>query len=811
MSKHGRWWLILTVIVVTVLSGATAVLAAWLHLPARLSAATDVCDIEPRTVMSADGEWLASVWIKGRQVNDGCVSRGAAVLRWAGQNGWSDPVRLTLPAGYGNGCFVHADVALNGPIAHLVTTLWAPCDDVQANSLIAYYTCNLQTGVCSAGTGVTSQAGAENLRFSDARIVLDSQNLPHIVYGRGDHSLAQGKLFYTRNLGSGWETPLRISSDTEMSYRPSLAASNGRIHIVWENHRDYTDGLGRPRQRGDVRYRYCAEAGSCGSIIGYPSPTTLDETTYPVPGIAAHGDRVILTWNVCADIDRNPPCEKFYLMYARSNANGTGFLSQPREVGTETEMQYINMSTRFYAGTDDTNNEAGEYATHLNARVELDAGEMPHLVWQMREGAGYVLTTTHAISATEESFTWAQGESPQSGTGSDNRVYPSLGLTAVDETWAHHFVYMQTWREGEWNRSQIFYDVAGPARLLLRLSYTERTSGLPQGRAQVITAHVQAEDGTGANGVPVIFTTTLGSFAPDGYGTAQVQTTTDAQGMVTLTLYSNQVGTAHVSAWADAVDNLQWDDGEPGAVLTQTWVFTGTPFLTVLPGPVRARDWITAVVVDHPYADLNHPEGGGQPLPYYLWWCQVDAPDDPPAQQIGEEFYVNIDTWDHAATFQVPDDVTGTYRLETHTSSGGNPCDTPDTQVAASDVLTATSGPPSTPLITVDKARPFPGGTIIATLWNHGNGVYDVWWCTESGQNIAQNVADNVAVTTPDEELKMPVPLQVPLEATAGLYRLESHSDSPEARCGNMTTYVASSALIWPYARVYLPLIMRKK
>lgn len=812
MGKNWQRWATAAVIV-TVLSGTTAVLAAWLHLPVRLSAVSDVCDLEPRTALSADGAWLASVWIKGRQINNGCVSRGAAVLRWVttgpDQTGWSALTTLPLPSGYSNGCFVHADIALNGSQAHLAATVWAPCDHTSANSAVVHYTCNLVTGVCSPGTVVVAQSGTGNLRFSDARIVLDGQNHPHIAYGRGDHWLAQSRLFYTRNLGSGWETPVQISSGTETSYRPSLAASNGRIHIVWESHSDYTDHLGRLRQRGDVRYRYCAEAGTCSTTLYFPSPTTLEETTYPIPSIAARGDRVILAWNVCADIDSNPPCNKFYLVYARSDTNGAGFISQPKEVKTETLMQYIGMSSNYYVGTDNSNNEAGEYATHLNAKVALDAETMPYLTWQMQQGTGYVLTTTHAISTTSEGFIWTTDESPQSGDGSDNRVYPSFELTEVDDALAHHFVYMKTWRDENWSRSQIYYDAVSPARPTLHLSYIERTSGLPYGRAQVITAYVQQENGTGIGGAPVIFTTTLGSFAYNGYGTQQIEATTNAQGMITLTLYSNQVGTAHVHAWINSVGNLQWDTGEPGAVLTQTWFFTGTPSLTTVSGPVLAGDLINAAVVDHPYANLADPEEGGQPLPYYLWWCRVDAPEGPPSQQIGEDFYVDVDTWDRSVVFQVPEDVTGTYRLETHTSSSGNPCDEPATRVAVSGVLNTSSELPDTPLITVGNTRPAPGSTIVATLRNHENGVYDVWWCTESGKDITQNVADDVTVTTPEEQLAMPVTLQLPSGAS-GLYRLESHTNDPDATCGNPATHVATStSLIWPSSRIYLPLVMR--
>lgn len=807
MGKRWRWWVTIAVSIAA-LSGATLALAAWVHLPARLSESTAVCDVEPRADLSDDGNWIASVWIQGRKVNNGCVSRGPAVVSWAttatSQGGWSRRIALPLPTGYSSGCFVHADVALDDNTAHIASTIWYPCDQMNADSLIVHHTCDLLAGNCSQPTIVASQLGSEDLRFSESKIELDSQHRPHIVYGRGTHSLALGKLFYTRYIGAEWSAPLQLSPGSETAYRPSMAYSNARIHVVWETHRDYLDNQGRWRQNGDLRYRYCEEAGACGTYVGYPSPTQLVETTYPFPDITAQDGRVILTWNVCADVDANPPCEKFYLVYARSNTNGTSFPIEPLEVGTDMLMRFISFSTRHYPGSDGDDNQAGEYASHLNPTIALDPAGLPYLAWQVKQDGGYIITTTRAISETYSNFTWSPEGLPDFGAGSDNRVYPSLELTTVDDTQALHLVYMQTWREGIWGRSQIYYDVFSPARPTLSLNYLERTSVLPHERAQTITARVAREDGTGEVGVPVVFTATLGSFSYDGYGVSQIQTTTDAQGDATVTLYSNLTGTAHVGAWIDSVNDLNWDVEEPRDMLTQTWVYSGTPALVTVPGPVRPGNWITATITDHPYSDLADPEGGGAPLSYVLWWCPVDAPDEPISQQIGESFLVDIDTWTYAPIIEVPGGVTGTYRLETHLDPLGNPCEDPGSRVAATDELSATLVYPPDPLITIGDGRPYPGGVMTATLRQHAADTYSVWWCTDSGNSIAQVVADNTQVDSDAVDIDLVVPI-----AAVGLYHLESHSDAPESTCGNPNTYVAESSLIWPSFRVFLPLVMR--
>lgn len=809
MGRHWRWW-VGVVVILAALYGAVGVLAAWVHLPARLSDEASVCDIEQRADLSADGHWLATVWIQGRKMGDGCVSRGPAVLRWAtteaSQTGWSERLSLPLPGDYSTGCFVHADVALSGSQAYIAATVWAPCDNLNADSAIAYYTCDLQSGVCNPATIVTSELGSNNLRFSEAQIALDSLARPHIVYGRGTHALAEGKLYYTRNLGAGWITPRLVSPPNENAYRPALAASNGRIHIVWERHRDYEDPQHRMRQIGDVRYRYTEEAGDFGTVVGYSYPTNLVEPSYPIPAIAALGERVVLTWNVCADVDGNPPCNKFYQVYTRSNANGNGFLSQPLEVGTEIELRFISLSSHFYWGSDGDDNPAGEYAAHLNSAIALDPQGFPYLAWQIQEGSGYVITTTHAISETFTNFTWATGAQSQSGDGSDNRVYPALELTTEGSTQALHLLYMKTWRQGVWGRSQIFYDASSPTRPTVHLNYTERTSGLPSGRAQVITAYVQKEGAVGVAGVPVVFTTTLGSFSHTGYGMPEITTLTNAQGEATVTLYSNQVGVASVSVWADSVENMTWDTEEPGAVLTQTWFFVGTPALTVSSAQVMGGQWISATAFLHPFTDLTDLEGDGQPRDYFLWWCPVVAPEDPPSQQVGEDFQVDVDTWARSLMVEVPYGAEGTYRLETHSDSSGDPCESPDSLVAASPFMTATSEYPPGALITIEEGRPYPGDTLAAMLRQHPSSTYDVWWCTNSGKHIAQIVAVDVNV----DSSAVVASLRVPLQAS-GVYHLESHTNALGATCGNLSTYVASSSLLWPRSRVFLPLVLRNK
>ncbi len=291
----------------------------------RLSETNEVCDAEPQVASNADGSWIASVWVRGKLVDQSCVYRNRAALSWATETGalsaWHEPVVLPLPGG---ACAVHTDVSLAGTTAHVVTTYWSPCDASNADSAIRYYQCNLVAGTCTAMGDAVYQLGFLDRRISEVKVELDGQNRPQVVYTAGQHSLAQGDIFYTRYTGTSWSAPIKVSTGPKVDgfFRPALAVSDGRAHFVWERHRNTVEG----RSRGDVQYRYCeVETGVCAPELPisflYPDEYT-DETTYPLPAITARDGHVFIAWNVCADVNTNPPCEEFKLLYARSNDNG---------------------------------------------------------------------------------------------------------------------------------------------------------------------------------------------------------------------------------------------------------------------------------------------------------------------------------------------------------------------------------------------------------------------------------------------------------------------------------------------------------
>ncbi len=806
MSKQWRNWLVLALFTGLLLYSVNWVLAAWVHLPGVLSVNNSECDLEPRTALSADYNRLAAIWIQGRKVNDGCVSRGTAVLRWVTQNStqntWSAPLYFQAEP---LSCMVHADVSVRGDTVHVAATVWSPCDELESDSRVVYTTCDLTTGVCAALTNVVAQDGAAGRLLTDVHIEADVQNRPHIVYGQAAHDLTNALIFYTRKLGAAWDTPKQLSPNNESSYRAATAYSNGKIHITWENHRDYKDVHNNTHQNGDVRVISCAEAGACApfsTVYRSVAPLRL-EGTYPLPSIAARDDRVLLVWNVCADLLADPPCERFYLVYVRSDNNGETFSSEPLEVGTNTQIRFINNSTRFYQSSDVTE-LAGEYATHIRPSVTLDPANLPYVAWHMKQAAGYVISATRAISATADFFTWSDANMGPFGAGLDNRIYPEIALTPYTGAQALHLVYMKTWLEGVWLRSQILYDVQSPARPVFQFLDTTREAGLPEGRMQHIAGQVRLADGTPLSGVAVVYSTTLGGFSVNGFGPTQTIVTSNAQGYVTATLYTNLAGATQVRAWIDSTQDYRWASEEPSDVLTQTWTLAHAPSLATSPGPVMAGDLITAALAYHPYAN---PLEVGQVWEYTVWWCPAGPNTTPASQQVAGPFTIDMQTWAYEnLMLEVPQEVSGTYRLESHNSGLDDLCDDPTSLMAASAPLQASSVVLPGVLL-IGNARPYPGEVMTATLQQHPtSSLYDVWWCTNSGKPISQVVVSDVTV---DAEGFETVSLQTPLQAQ-GLYHLESHeADAIGATCGNLTTREAASALIWPRSKILLPLIMR--
>ncbi len=514
-------------------------------------------------------------------------------------------------------------------------------------------------------------------------------------------------------------------------------------------------------------------------------------------------------WNVCADVDSDPPCNSFYLLYTRSDANGTAWLT-PREVGSERSVTSIDLSIRTYAGTDNglDTNLASEYAASTRPAAVLDDSRLPYVAWQVAQGQGYVITMTHAVEGNTSSFTWGDGPSPQIGAGSDVCVAPGLMLAdpALDDGGVH-VTFMKAWLESTGtvaaSRAQIYYDYRGMRTRTIEADSPVATRALPQERATIVRARVLDLGGAPVPGVAVTFATDFGSFDFSGSGATSASGTSDVTGWAAVTLYTNLPGTASIDAWLDTSEDGSIDAWEPTVAQSRAWASNVTPAIDVGASWVMAGDLLTATLTNHPYATV---EQEGHSTPYVLWWCP-----GPGAVAVQEEVAGPLTT--DIATWSVPDIVIrapiaaqGDYVLRSYVAGvGADPCDLPDRVAVSAEIAITAAPPPLTPWITVSDDRPAPGASMGTNLISHATGVYGVWWCPAAPGAAPVEVKLANATVAADGATTSLI-LQVPTGA-AGLYRLESHTGS--GTCGDVTTRYGLSGLIDPTSRVMLPLVLR--
>lgn len=665
--RRRLWIILLSGLLVALFAGLSQQATAHLvHGPTLLSDPTAECSaVEPRLATSADSQWLAVSWIQSTQNSAGYCKdgQGRAVLRWATegstQAGWSAPLTV-FDGSAASDCVVHTDIAMHGTTVHVVATAWSPCYNL-TSAAIYYRTCDLTTGSCSPTETVASTTSG---RMLDARIALDDQGTPYVIYNQGQDDASGGEVYFARKSGSSWTTVTELSQSNTYcqsnAYRPGIAwtqATEGsRLLFVWEN-----------RTTRDLCYRVCPASGTCTTTpVNFRPWTSQYETTAPLPVVVAKGDRVVLVWQVCVDVNLNTPCQSFDLLYARSNDGGTGFLSEVREVGTDASTMGIH---RAYPGTDQE--QEATYAAHLRPAATMDTAGQLHVTWQISTtGVNTRIATTHVISATNQYFTWVTRDNEWQGQGDDVRLLPVIRMAspAVDPEGMHQ-VFMQ--QAAGATTYRIYYDYFGSRRVAgLVLQPFTATAMLPDTRDLPVVARVLNNGGAPVQGSAVTFSIKnpdpnsldTASFNYAGVDDSPITLFTDANGWITTTIYANRPVTVNVTAWLDYDGNLEIDETESSATVSRTWVmdpsYTGGYILVDNYAP-KPGDPLQVNVRDHQYA----ADG------YSLWWCPITGTVKTrlfytPTVQTPVNFDLEIRT---------PLGVSGGYyRIESHEGDGGS-------------------------------------------------------------------------------------------------------------------------------------------
>ncbi len=469
--------------------------AAYSFKPQYLSDESALCSaVLPRLDMSADGQWMAAVWIQGTRYQRGtelaCRRAGGAMLRWTtgtgAANDWSAPVQIAAGHPPTGSCVIHTDVAVTSTttgqaVAHIVATVRDPCfidsSDQAQRTVLQYYTYALPGGPLSEPEEVVVTYNADHALIRTVRVALDGDGRPHIVYSVADDyadpGQENGKIYYTYQQADGtWyveinpstQAPKPLSDPSTNAFNPEIVWAGGRAHIVWEIHKPSTEGRAL---NGDVHYAHCSQDAGCWPDLPLPLDTNVE--TYPYPSVAVQGDRVIVAWNRCVELDSNPPCETFVVLYGRSNDGGETWsttTSGGKIVGTDQAIgDYVPSLIK--NGTDRTD---VEYVTFMRPVVALDREGYPWVAWQtkvMTSGASvYVITSTYAISATDASFTWAN----PGWYGGDQLLDAVASALAV----AHfttpgkrgeHLLYMRSVMVNGTEMYRIYYDYFGDNRV----------------------------------------------------------------------------------------------------------------------------------------------------------------------------------------------------------------------------------------------------------------------------------------------------------------------------------------------------------
>ena len=435
----------------------------------QISRNTACTGVKPRAVMTSDGEWLATVWIEGDASSGQCRDSGKAVLRRAQRSdttyNWQEPQTIMEgQANADNACVTHADVRVYGATAHIITVKRAPCLGENPSSSVQYFSCDLPTGNCIAPESITWNSNVGQI-ITDAELYADDNGKLHVVYDMGTIGAANSsEIYYLRKIDDSWQEAPGTNLSTGVwiegafvdyaAYAPRVDGSGGRLHVVWDAHT--LSGGGFPL------YRYChTDTGTC-PVEGGPKQINPqwsgDMGTYSLPIIAAHGNRVLTIWHYCSEDPFEAPfCDKFQLIYSRSDDNGSNFIAPQISEDAVGGSYPYNPGTGF--PSTDASNTA--YNNHLQPALALDASGLPWVAWHSANNSiysAYMITSTIAISQTELAFNWEY----QTGwsIGENNldraRVSPVILISYQPTTSGMHLIYMAKNASGS-DHYQVYY------------------------------------------------------------------------------------------------------------------------------------------------------------------------------------------------------------------------------------------------------------------------------------------------------------------------------------------------------------------
>jgi hypothetical protein len=325
--------------------------------------------------VSSDGDRLAAVWAEAYVSGEGKPPHGNIDLSWASESVGLIWTKRRVYTGSSSECAVRAAVAVTGTspyTAHLAYVVQSPCSDPNYMEIL-YQPCPLTYGApCGASRVMVSRtlSGPDEFGFRHVDITLDAESDPHLTYA--SYVGVTGTLYYRALSGgilqSEEQPPFSVGRACNS---PSIAWSNGNVHLVWED-----------ETVREIHYMRRPEIGS------WEEQAPLDDygtDTRPPrnPDIAARGSQVIAVWDMGHDCPAGSPlpaCTEYSVAFLRSNDDGVNwFFNNWREVGTNRAGGQDNVY--FSADGNGDSEDWPDSILFLQPSVALDGDALPTVVW----------------------------------------------------------------------------------------------------------------------------------------------------------------------------------------------------------------------------------------------------------------------------------------------------------------------------------------------------------------------------------------------------------------------------------------------
>jgi hypothetical protein len=202
------------------------------------------------------------------------------------------------------------------------------------------------------------------------------------------------------------------------SDNPAVACADGAVHVVWEDTSD-----------GEIWYRR-RSTGTWGTRdrLGWEE----DHGPAGHPDVAAGSGRVFVVWDWCTDSS----CDAHYLVYARSNDNGSSWYPR-REVGTDYVSEVEHPFTAYGSPSSFADHRAA-----LQPSIALTDEGWPAVAWHGDAGSEHGLYVCYSDSGGDLNVTWsALPMLLNAGREAASAVVEAIGQTSDGEP-GLHITYM---------------------------------------------------------------------------------------------------------------------------------------------------------------------------------------------------------------------------------------------------------------------------------------------------------------------------------------------------------------------------------